>query len=121
MPTWQSIAAAVLLVYSPTILFLVFIVWRDGTFSPSPRRYKPEILISDRVPYSRLAGEIRDCASRINDPLQNQSELAQRIQFLNSCKFALIQVGFEIGPLPWAGHVIADDDDNGSEAPPLAP
>jgi hypothetical protein len=33
----------------------------------------------------------------------------------------LIQVGFEIGPLPWAGHVIADDDDNGSEAPPIAP
>jgi hypothetical protein len=102
------------------VLLLAYFLWRDNSSSP-PRSDHPEIFTRGRIPYFRLADEIRDCASRINEPLRNQTELAQRIQFLNSCKFALIQVGFEIGPLPWAGHVIADDDDNGSEAPPIAP
>jgi hypothetical protein len=71
------------------------------------------------VPYTRLASEIRNAAERINEPLANQTELAQRISFLNSCKFTLVQVGFEIGPLPWAGRLIADDDSDA--APPIAP
>jgi hypothetical protein len=82
MLTWQSIAAAVLLVYSPTILFLLFIIWRDGAFSrSSPRPEHPEILTTARKSYCRLASEIRDYASHLNDPLKNQSELASRIQF----------------------------------------
>ena len=122
MPTWQAIIFGVLIAYTAAV-FIAFILWREGCFSSSPpRRYKPEILTSDRVPYTRLASKIRNAAEHVNDtPLINQTELAQRIQFLNSCKFALIQVGFDIGPLPGAGRVIADDDDNGSEAPPIAP
>jgi hypothetical protein len=122
MLTWQFIAVAVLLLYSPTILFLVFIVWRDGTFSPfSPRWYKPEIFKSDRVPYSRLASEIRNAAEHINGPLRNHSEIAERLALIQSCKLVMTTVGFEVGVHPWAGRVIADDDDNGSEAPPIAP
>jgi hypothetical protein len=119
--TWQAILVGVAIAYAPMAVILVFIVWRDGAFSrSSPRREQPEIFTRDRVPYARLASEIRNAAEHVNDtPLVNQTELAQRIQFLNSCKFALVQVGFDIGPLPWAGRVIADDDDN--EAPPIAP
>jgi hypothetical protein len=122
IPTWQAIIFGVLIAYTPAAVFIAFILWREGDFSSSPpRRYKPEILTSDRVPYTRLASEIRNAAEHVNDtPLINQTELAQRIQFLNSRKFALVQVGFDIGPLPWAGRVI-EDDDNGSEAPPIAP
>ena len=118
--TWQAILIGIALAYAPLAAILVFILRRDGAFSRfSPRRYKPEILTSDRVPYSRLASEVRNAAEHVNDtPLINQTELAQRIQFLNSCKFALVQVGFDIGPLPWAGRIIADDD---NEAPPIAP
>jgi hypothetical protein len=116
--TWQAILFGVALAYSLAVIFIAFILWRDGMFYSSPPRDQPEIFTRDRVPYSRLAGEIRDCASRINDPLANQTELAQRIQFLNSCKFALVQVGFDIGPHPWAGRII-DDDDN--DQAPLAP
>jgi len=70
MLPWQFIAVAVLLLYSPAILFLLFIIWRNGTFSPSLRRERPEILTTDRKSYCRLASEIRDRASHINDPLQ---------------------------------------------------
>jgi hypothetical protein len=122
MLTWQSIAAAVLLVYSPTILFLLFIIWRDGAFSRSlPRPEHPEILTTARKPYCRLASEIRDYASHLNDPLKNQSELASRIQFIRACRLVMTTVGFEVSAHSWAGRVIADDDDNGSEAPPIAP
>ena len=122
MPTWQAIIFGVLIAYTAAV-FIAFILWREGCFSSSPpRRYKPEILTSDRVPYTRQASEIRNAAEHVNDtPLINQTELAHRIQFLKSCKFALFQVGFDIGPLPWAGRVIAVDDDNGSAAPPIAP
>src|SRR5450631_1023023 len=120
MPTWQAIIFGVLIAYSAAV-FIAFILWKEGCFSSSPpRRYKPETLTSDRVPYTRLAAEIRNAAEHVNDtPLINQTELAQRISFLNACKFALIQVGFEIGPLPWAGRLIADDDSDA--APPIAP
>jgi hypothetical protein len=120
MLTWQFIAVAVLLLYSPAILFLLFIVWRGGTFSPSMRRGRPEILTKDRKSYCRLASEIRDRASHLNDPLKNQSELASRIQFIRSCRFVMTTVGFEVSAHSWAGRVI-DDEDNGSEAPQIAP
>ncbi len=128
MLTWQFIAVAVLLLYSPAILFLLFIIWRGGTFSPSLRRTfspslrrgRPEILTKDRKSYCRLASEIRDRASHLNDPLKNQSELASRIQFIRSCRFVMTTVGFEVSAHSWAGRVI-DDEDNGSEAPPIAP
>jgi hypothetical protein len=118
--TWQAILFGVALAYTPMAVIFVFILWRDGALSRlSPHRYKlPEILTSERVPYTRLASEIRNAAEHVNDtPLINQTELAQRISFLNSCKFALVQVGFEIGPLPWAGRIIADDDDTSPIAP----
>jgi hypothetical protein len=120
MLTWQFIAVAVLLLYSPAILFLLFIVWRGGTFGPSLRRGRLEILTTDRKSYCRLASEIRDRASHLNDPLKNQSELASRIQFIRSCRFVMTTVGFEVSAHLWAGRVI-DDGDNGSEAPPIAP
>ena len=120
MLTWQFIAVAVLLLYSPAILFLLFIIWRGGTFSPSLRRERPEILATDRKSYCRLASEIRDRASHLNDPLKNQSELASRIQFIRSCRFVMTTVGFEVSAHSWAGRVI-DDEDYGSEAPPIAP
>ena len=121
MLTWQFIAVAVLLLYSPAILFLLFIIWRDGAFSrSSPRPEHPEILTTARKSYCRLASEIRDRASHLNDPLKNQSELASRIQFIRSCRFVMTTVGFEVSAHSWAGRVI-DDEDNGSEAPPIAP
>ena len=120
MLTWQFIAAAVLLLYSPAILFLLFIIWRGGTFSPSLRRKRPEILATDRKSYCWLASAIRDRASHLNDPLKNQSELSSRIQFIRSCRFVMTTVGFEVSAHSWAGRVI-DDEDNGSEAPPIAP
>jgi hypothetical protein len=121
MPTWQAIIFGVLIAYTPAAAFIAFVLWREGDFNPlPPRRYRPEILTSERVPYTRLASEIRNAAEHVNDtPLINQTELAQRISFLNACKFALVQVGFEIGPLPWAGRLIADDDSDA--APPIAP
>jgi hypothetical protein len=118
MLPWQFIAVAVLLLYSPAILFLLFIIWRNGTFSPSLRRERPEILTTDCKSYCRLASEIRDRASHINDPLQNQSELAQRIKFIRSCKLVMTAVGFEVSAHSWAGRIIDDDD---GEAPPIAP
>jgi hypothetical protein len=116
MLTWQFIAVAVLLLYSPAILFLLFIIWRNGTL----RRERPEILTTNRKSYCRLASEIRDRASHLNDPLKNQSELASRIQFIRSCRLVMTTVGFEVSAHSWAGRII-DDDDNGSEAPPIAP
>ena len=120
MLTWQFIAVAVLLLYSPAISFLLFIIWRNGTFRPSLRRERSEILATDRKSYCRLASEIRDRASHLNDPLKNQNELASRIQFIRSCRFVMTTVGFEVSAHSWAGRVI-DDEDNGSEAPPIAP
>jgi hypothetical protein len=120
MLTWQFIAAAVLLLYSPAILFLLFIIWRGGTFSPSLRRERSKILATDRKSYCRLASEIRDRALHLNDPLKNQSELVSRIQFIRSCRFVMTTVGFEVSAHSWAGRVI-DDEGDGSEAPPIAP
>ena len=42
-----------------------------------------------RNSYCRLASEIRDRASHINDPLINQYELAQRIKFIRACRLVM--------------------------------
>src|SRR5882757_9522671 len=96
--TWQAILFGVALAYTPMAVIFVFILWRDGALSRlSPHRYKlHEILTSERVPYTRLAFFFFFKQKTAYEmPLINQTELAQRISFLNSCKFALVQVGFE--------------------------
>jgi hypothetical protein len=117
--TWQAILVGVALAYAPLVAILVFILRRDGAFSPfSPRRYKPEIVTSDRVPYSRLASEVRNAAEHVNDPLRNQHELSERLALIQSCRCVLVAVNFDVGAHPGAGRIVEDDDDNET---PLAP
>jgi hypothetical protein len=116
-PTWQ-ILIGVAIAYAPMAVILVFIQWRDGAFSSfSPRRYKPEILIRDHVPYSRLASEVRNAAEHVNDPLRNQHELSEWLALIQSCRCVLVAVNFDVGAHPGAGRIIEDDDNE----TPLAP
>jgi hypothetical protein len=114
-PTWQ-ILIGVAIAYAPMAAVLVFLLWRDGAFSPSPQD-QPDIFTTPaRKSYCRLASEIRDYALHLNDPLQNQHELGQRINFIRSCRLVMTTVGFDVGVHQWAGRII-DDDDKGPPQP----
>jgi hypothetical protein len=43
-----------------------------------------------------LSCEIGDRAARTNDPLATHNEIAEKIQFINSCKLVLLMAGFNV-------------------------
>ena len=100
----QAILFGVAIAYAPMAAILVFILWRDGSFSLTlPRRAHPEILFND------LASDLRTYADSINQALISREELASRLRVVESCRAVLIAVGYSVC-MNRAPAIIEDDE-----------
>ena len=89
MTTLQAVGLGFILAVIPSILVWVWLFCRDGAFSSS--QYPSEILIEDRLAY-----DLRDCASRINDPVASPEAVAARVRLIMACRSLLQATGFQI-------------------------
>ena len=111
--TSQAIILGMMPALTPSVLLLMWVLWRDGKLSL--HRGQPEIMPCCR--FDHTASDLRDLAERINDSPTSQRELAARLRLTESCRLVLVMVGFNV-EMHRAPVIIADDEEG--EAP-LAP
>ena len=107
MTTLQAGGLGFILALIPSILVWVWLFCRNGAFSSS--QYPSEILIEDRLAY-----DLRDCASRINDPVASPEAVAARVRLIMACRVLLQATGFQVDMA--RKPLVIMDDENGSEA-----
>src|SRR6202521_1462510 len=104
----QAVGLGFILALIPSILVWVWLFCRDGAFS-SPQ-YPSEILIEDRLAY-----DLRDCASRVNDPVASPEAVAARVRLIMACRILLQATGFQVDMV--RKPLFLDDEDGGEKGP----
>jgi hypothetical protein len=90
LSTLQAIILGMLLVLTPSALFLTWVLWQEGKLPPHDQL---------ELPYRRFentASDLIDCAEHINDEITTQQELVARLRLINSCRLVLVTVGFTV-------------------------
>ena len=101
----QAVGLGFILALIPSILVWVWLFCRDGAFS-SPQ-YPSEILIEDRLAY-----DLHDCASRINDPVASPEAVAARVRLIMACRILLQATGFQVDMVRKPLVIEDDEKDN---------
>ena len=104
MTALQAVGLGFILALIPSIW--VWLFCRDGAFS-SPQ-YPSEILIEDRLAY-----DLRDCASSINDPVASPEAVAARVRLIMACRILLQATGFQVDMV--RKPLFIDDEDGGEK------
>jgi hypothetical protein len=89
MTILQAISLGAMLAMTPIVLVWVWVLCRGGVLSSS--QYPRELLAEDRLAY-----DLRDCASRTNDPLASPEAVAARVRLIMACRILLQATGFQV-------------------------
>jgi hypothetical protein len=103
MSTPQAIILGMLLVLTPSALFLMWVLWQEGKLPPHDQL---ELLYR----FESTASDLIDCVEHINDEITSQQELVARLRLINSCRLVLVAVGFTV-ILNRKPRVVADDQE----------
>jgi hypothetical protein len=90
MNTLQAIILGMLLVLTPSALFLAWVLWQDGKLPPHDQ------LELSRHRFENTASDLIDCADHINDEIITRQQLVARLRLINSCRLVLVMVGFTV-------------------------
>jgi hypothetical protein len=90
MSTLQATILGMLLVLTPSALFLTWVLWQDGKLPPHDQ------LELSRHRFENTASDLIDCADHINDEIITRQQLVARLRLINSCRLVLVMVGFTV-------------------------
>jgi hypothetical protein len=103
MSTPQAIILGMLLMLTPSALFLMWVLWQEGKLPPHDQLELP-------YRFESTASDLMDCVEHINDEITSQQELVARLRLINSCRLVLVAVGFTV-ILNRKPRVVADDQE----------